>query len=394
MILRFEDCELDTGRFELHRGGAAVPVEPQVFDILRVLIENRERIVTKDELFATVWDGRIVSDGTLNSRINAARKAIGDNGTDQRLIRTAPRRGFRFVGKVDSAEDASSGAPSKPPLNQNVQFCTAPDGVRIAYATLGEGPILVKSANWLNHLEHDWESALWRPRLEDLAEGRRLVRYDARGCGLSDWDVADISFDAFVRDLETVVDSLGLERFALWGLSQGCPVSIAYAVRHPERVSHLILLGGYVQGRDRRKDPAELEKAAALRSLIRHGWGDEHSPLLRALSTTMIPGATSEQVSALVEMQRRSATAENALRTREVCDDIDVAPLLPQVGVPTLVLHSRHDAVAPFEQGRLMASSIPGARFVSLESENHIPLPDEPAWERFVAEMNAFLASA
>lgn len=394
MILRFENCELDTGRFELRRGGAIVPVEPQVFDLLRLLVENRDRIVTKDELFETVWAGRIVSDATLNSRINAARKAIGDNGTDQRLIRTAPRRGFRFVGDLKNDEDASAAASPETSLRQNVQFCMAPDGVRIAYAALGEGPLLVKAANWLNHLEYDWESALWRPRLERVTEGRRLVRYDARGSGLSDWEVEDISFDAFVRDLEAVVDALALERFALWGLSQGCPVSIAYAVRHPERVSHLVLLGGYAQGRDRRDDPAELEKAAALRSLIRHGWGDEHSPLLRALSTTMLPGATSEQVRALAEMQRRSATAENAMRTRKACDDIDVVPLLPRVDVPTLVLHSRYDAVAPLEQGRLMASSIPGARFVSLETDNHIPLPDEPAWERFVTELNAFLAPA
>ncbi len=393
MILRFEDCELDTDRCEIRRHGQDVHVEPQVFDLLCFLVEHRDRIVSKDELFDAVWQGRIVSDATLNSRINAARKAIGDSGAEQRFIRTTPRRGYRFVGKLDKDEDAPS-ASSGIPLRQKVQFCMTPDGVRIAYATLGEGALLVKAANWLNHLEYDWESALWRSRLEQVAAGRRLVRYDARGCGLSDWDVADISFDGFVRDLETVVDALELKRFALWGLSQGCPVSIAYAVRRPERVSHLILLGGYVQGRNRRNDPAELEKAAALRSLIRHGWGDEHSPLLRALSTTIMPGATTEQVRALAEMQRRSATADNAMRTREACDDIDIVPLLPQVGVPTLVLHSRHDAVAPFEQGLLMASSIPGARFVSLDSENHIPLPDEPAWERFVAELNAFLATA
>ncbi|MDH3231637.1 MAG: alpha/beta fold hydrolase [Alphaproteobacteria bacterium] len=394
MILRFEDCELDTGRYEMRRGGRPVHVEPQVFDLLCLLVEHRDRVVSKDELFEKIWAGRIVSDATLGSRINAARKAIGDNGKDQRLIRTAPRRGFRFIGTIDGDEVAPPDSGSENALRQDIRFCLAPDGVRIAYATVGDGPPLVKAANWLNHLEYDWENVLWRPRLERLAEGRRLVRYDARGSGLSDWEGADISFDAFVQDLETVVDSLGLERFALWGLSQGCPVSVAYATRHAERVSHLILLGGYVRGRDRRNDPAESEKAAALRTLIRQGWGDEHSALLPALSTMIIPGATSEQVHALAEMQRRSATAENAMRIREACDGIDVVSLLPRVSVPTLVLHSRYDAVAPFEQGRLMASSIPGARFVSLESDNHTPLPGEPAWERFVAEVDAFLASS
>jgi DNA-binding winged helix-turn-helix (wHTH) protein len=259
MILRFDDCELDTGRFELRRAGAAVPVEPQVFDLLRLLIENRERIVTKDELFETVWDGRIVSDATLNSRINAARKAIGDNGTNQRLIRTAPRRGFRFIG--EAAEEA--GGPqsrSSLALRQEIRFCTSPGGVRLAWSTVGEGPPLVKTAHWLTHLEYDWEDPISRASLERLAASRRLIRYDERGTGLSDWDVEDISFDAFVRDLETVVDAAGLDRFALHGVSQGCAVSIAYAARHPERVSHLVLLNGYVQGRDRRGAAAEAEK--------------------------------------------------------------------------------------------------------------------------------------
>jgi len=271
MILRFEECELDTGRYELRRGGEAVPVEPQVFDLLRMLIENRDRIVTKDELFAEVWEGRIVSDATLNSRINAARKAIGDNGTDQRLIRTAPRRGFRFVGEVAGGEAEPPKSLSPLALRQEVQFCTSPGGVGLAYSSVGEGMPLVKAANWLNHLEYDWESPLWHETLEHLATGRQLIRYDERGTGLSDWDVDDISFDAFVRDLETVVDAAGLDRFALFGMSQGCAVSIAYAVRHPERVSRLILLGGYLQGRIPRGD---MEGASALQTLIRQGWGD------------------------------------------------------------------------------------------------------------------------
>lgn len=388
MILRFEDCELDTGRYELRRGGEAVPVEPQVFDLLRILIENRDRIVTKDELFAEVWEGRIVSDATLNSRINAARKAIGDNGTDQRLIRTAPRRGFRFVGEVAGGEAEPPKLLSPLALRQEVQFCTSAGGVGLAYSSVGEGMPLVKAANWLNHLEYDWESPLWHETLERLATGRRLVRYDERGTGLSDWDVDDISFDAFVRDLETVVDAAGLDRFDLFGMSQGCAVSIAYAVRHPERVSRLVLLGGYAQGRETRGD---VEGAAALRTLIRQGWGDDRSALLPAFSALFLPEGSAEQVRALTELQRRSTTAENAVRIRDANDKIDVTALMSKVTAPTLVLHIRHDSVAPLEQGRLIASSIPGARFVSLEGDSHFLLPGLPAWDRCMEEIDAFL---
>jgi DNA-binding winged helix-turn-helix (wHTH) protein/alpha-beta hydrolase superfamily lysophospholipase len=391
MILRFEDSELDAGRFELRRGGEAVPVEPQVFDLLRLLIENRDRIVTKDELFEEVWDGRIVSDATLNSRINAARKAIGDNGADQRLIRTAPRRGFRFVGEVT---EAGGGGRADLALKQDIRFCKSPGGVRLAWSAIGDEPPLVMTANWLTHLGYDWESPIWHRTLEQLATGRTLIRYDERGCGLSDWAVDDISFDAFLRDLETVVDAAGLDRFDLHGRSQGSAVAIAYAARHPGRVSRLVLLNGYAQGRERQGDPEEAEKAAALRTLIRQGWGDEHSALLPAFSAMYAPDSTGDRIRALAELQRRSASAENAMRIREACDRIDVADLLPQVKAPTLVLHVRHDSVAPFEQGRLIAATIPDAHFVPLDSDNHVLHPDEPAWERCYAEIDAFLAEA
>jgi DNA-binding winged helix-turn-helix (wHTH) protein/predicted esterase len=383
MILRFEDCELDTGRYEMRRGGQPLHVEPQVFDLLCLLVEHRDRIVSKDELFEKIWDGRIVSDETLGSRINAARKAIGDNGTDQRLIRTTPRRGFRFIGEVEEPGGAGGrGGASAPTPKQDIRFCKSPGGVRLAYATAGEGPPLVQTANWLTHLEYDWESPILQRTLERMATGRRLVRYDERGCGLSDWEVEDISFDAFLRDLETITDAIGLQRFDLLGRSQGCAVAIAYAVRHPERVSRLVLLNGYAQGRECSGDPAEVEKAAALRTLIRQGWGDEHSALLPAFTAMYAPDSTAEQIRGMAELQRRSANAENAMRIRDACDKIDIVDLLPQVKAPTLVLHVRHDSVAPFEQGH----------FVPLESNNHVLHPEESAWERCYSEIEAFLA--
>ena len=265
MLFQFGEQSIDTDRRELRCAGELVAVGPQVFDLLVYLIRNRDRVVTKDDLLEGVWGGRIVSESTLGSRINAARRAIGDSGAKQSLIKTSARKGIRFVAAVQDVEALRPAAPMPPAqspaagLRQEVNFCTASDGVRIAYAAVGEGPPLVKAANWLNHLEHDWHSPIWSHLLQAVAAQYRLIRYDQRGNGLSDWDVGDISLDAFVRDLESVVDSIGLERFALLGISQGCAVSIAYAVRHPERVSRLILYGGYARGRRHRGQQAEVE---------------------------------------------------------------------------------------------------------------------------------------
>jgi DNA-binding winged helix-turn-helix (wHTH) protein/pimeloyl-ACP methyl ester carboxylesterase len=393
LLFLFADHMLDQGRRELRSKGALVPVEPQVFDLLVFLIHHRDRVVSRDDLIAGVWDGRIVSESTLATRINAARRAIGDSGEQQALIRTIPRKGFRFVGAVrEGSLPTERAAPILPAgRNQEVTFCRTPDNINLALACVGDGPPLIKVANWLTHIEYDWESPIWSPFLHQLAERCRLIRYDGRGNGLADRDVNEISFDAFVRDLGTVVDAMPLERSAFLGISQGAAVAIAYAVRNPERVSKLVLYGGYAQGRNKRGTAAEVEMAAAFLSIMRHGWGDEHSAFMKVFSSVFFPNGSPQQIKWLVDLQRITTSAENAVRIRTTCDDIDVVNLLPQVRVPTLVLHCRHDNVAPLEQGRLLASSIPHARFVTLESENHILLADEPAWAKLVSEIEAFL---
>ena len=276
-------------------------------------------------------------------------------------------------------------------MQQEIRFCTAPDGAQIAYATVGRGPPLVKAANWLNHLEYDWQSPVWRHLLHGLARNHRLIRYDERGNGLSDWEVEDISFEAFVSDLETVVDAVGIERFPLLGISHGVAVSIAYAVRHPERVSRLILYGGYAKGRRKRGSQASSEEAAALETLMRQGWGQENPAFRQMFTSLFMPGATSEQAQSFNDLQRITTSPENAVRIRRTIDEIEVSDLLPQVAVPTLVLHCRDDAVSPFDLGRRMAATIPGARFVALEGRNHMMLEDEPAWPRFLNEVERFL---
>jgi len=390
----FDDFVLDTGRVELRRGSKLVDVEPQVFDLLVHLLANQDKVVSSEELFDAVWAGRIVSLSTLTSRINAARKAIGDSGAKQKLIKTIPRRGYRFTGQVVTASDEAEAAVSpEATLRQEISFCTSGNNVRIAYAKVGSGPPLVKAGNWLNHLEYDWESPVWSHLLKWMASGRQLIRYDARGNGLSDWDVQDISFDAFVRDLEAVVDAAGLERFALFGASQGCAVSIAYAVKHPERVSKLVLYGGFARGRRLRGDALEVEQAEAMITLMRTGWGEENPAFRQMFTSLFVPGGTPEQMQWFNDLQRKTTSPDNAVRIRLVSDYMDVVKLLPQVTVPTLVLHCRDDVVQPFEEGRILAAGIPGARFVGLEGQNHLILETDPGWSRFQEEVAAFLAA-
>jgi pimeloyl-ACP methyl ester carboxylesterase len=275
---------------------------------------------------------------------------------------------------------------------QEIRFCIASDQVRIAYARTGAGPPLVKAANWLSHLEFDWKSPVWRHWLRDLSRDHTLIRYDERGCGLSDWSVQDFSLDAWVRDLEAVVDALQLERFSLLGISQGGPIGIAYAVRHPERVSRLVLYGAYARGRAHRNlTEQEREERELMLRMIRIGWGKDHPAFRQVFTSLFIPGATREQVEWFNELARISASPENAARLSAGFDQLDVRELAPKVRVPTLVLHATGDLRVPYEEGRLLASLIPGARLVSLESRNHILLETDPAWGRFLQEVRGFL---
>lgn len=279
-----------------------------------------------------------------------------------------------------------------PSAKQQIRFCTSPDGVRIAYATTGRGRPLVKAANWLSHLEYDWNSPVWRHWLMELSRDHSFVRYDERGCGLSDWDVPELSFDSWVRDLETVVDAAAPERFPLLGISQGAPIAIAYAVRHPERVSHLVLHGGYARGRlQRNVTPQQRKEAELMVELAELGWGREDPAFRQFFTTQFIPEGTSEQHRWFNELQRISTSPQNAVRFLRAFRDIDVAALAPEVSCPTLILHPTHDARVPFEEGRLLASLIPGARFVPIESRNHLLLENEPGWRRWLEEVRAFL---
>jgi pimeloyl-ACP methyl ester carboxylesterase/DNA-binding CsgD family transcriptional regulator len=277
---------------------------------------------------------------------------------------------------------------------QSIRFCTSPDAVRLAYAAVGRGPPLVKAANWLTHLEFDWQTPIWRNWIDTLAARNTFIRYDARGCGLSDRDPREVSFETWVRDLESVVDAIRLERFALLGMSHGAATAIAYAVRHPERVSHLIIYGGFARGRLHRGLGAKgIEESLLYYKLAQYGWGTENAAFRQVFTSHFIPDGTPEQFEAFNELQRVSASPAQAVRTMQVSAQADVTDLAPRVACPTLVLHARDDMRVPFEEGRLIASLIPGARFVPLESRNHVLFETEAAFNVFREELEGFLGS-
>jgi pimeloyl-ACP methyl ester carboxylesterase/DNA-binding SARP family transcriptional activator len=277
------------------------------------------------------------------------------------------------------------------PAMHEVQYCRTSDDVRIAYARVGEGPPVVWASHWMSHLAFNWESPLWRHWTEEFAKDHAFVHYDKRGHGLSDWNAPSFSVDAFVRDLEAVVDALSLDRFALIGSSNGGSIAIAYAAYHPERVSHLVLHGAFAQGWRLWGNGVEIERREAIITLTRQGWAKYNPAFRQVLTSLLLPDATLEEMGWFNDLQRISVSAENAARLQQTSGDVNVLDLLPAIAAPTLVLHCRDDAAMPFEQGRLIASRIPRAGFVALESCNHILLPRDPAWPVFVSEVRRFL---
>ena len=328
---RFGPFHLDVRERRLSRGCDVIPLRLKVFETLRVLVENAGQLVTKQELLDTVWPETTVEENNLNHNVSVLRKALGERATGQQYIETVPRVGYRFVASVEAAGQQGTPSPSSAAkARQEIRYCTTSDGVRLAYATVGNGPPLVKASNWLTHLDFEWGSPIWCHWLAALAVHHRVVRYDERGNGMSQRDVHDVSFDTWVRDLETVVDAAGLDRFSLLGISRGGPIAIAYAVKHPERVTHLVLYGAFAAGLNHVGKPHELEARRALVSLTRLGWGLNNPAFCKMFTGRFIPEATPEHEEWFDELQRVSTSPENAARLMERDDDIDVRPLLSQ----------------------------------------------------------------
>jgi pimeloyl-ACP methyl ester carboxylesterase/DNA-binding winged helix-turn-helix (wHTH) protein len=389
---RFGPFRLDVRERQLSRTGKVIPLRGKVFDTLAVLVVNSGRLLTKQELLDAVWPETAVEENNLNHNVSVLRKALGEKATGQKYIQTVPKIGYRFAAPVEVAgSQAGSAAPPEAKARQEIRYCTTRDGVRLAYASIGSGPPLVKASNWLTHLDLEWNSPIWRHWWSALSVHHRVVRYDERGNGMSQRDVPDVSFDTWIHDLETVVDAAGLDRFSLLGISRGGPIALAYAVKHPERVSHLVLYGAFAAGLNHVGTPHEKEERRALTSLARLGWGLKNPAFCKMFTCLFIPEATPEHEQWFDELQRVSTSPENAARLWERDSGIDVRPQLRQVRVPTLVMHCDHDHVVPPERGQFLAAEIPGARYVSLPSANHLILEAEPAWPLFLEELGQFL---
>ena len=362
--LRGEGSEINQGRIALEVMGRGVEFDPAVDSVVRV------------------------EAGRLRTKL---RDYYAGDGSEDRIRFDLPKG--RYNPNIVFAEDAAA-TPAAPLPEQQVRFLKTADATNLAWSEIGDGAPLIKAANWLSHLEFDFASPVWRHWWTELSRRARLIRYDERGCGLSDWEVDEFGVKVWVDDLECVVDAAGAERFCLLGISQGAAVAIDYAVRHPERVSHLILYGGFVQGRLKRDPGAEqIDEAEMLKNLARIGWGQDHPAFRRTFASLFMPDATSEQVAAFDALQRASTSPENAVRFLDAFNKINVFERAAEVTVPTTVIHARDELEIPLSQGRLIASTIPGARLVTLESQNHILGEHEPAWQAFLREMDRILAT-
>ncbi|WP_327370642.1 alpha/beta fold hydrolase [Streptomyces sp. NBC_01217] len=406
---RFGEYELDLARHQLRRAGEAVHVEPRALDLLCHLVEHRDRVVPKTELLDEVWGDRFVSEAALTTALRTVRLAVGDTGSRQQVIRTVHRRGYQFVAAAAAAatvlEAGASAGPGQgdvvkstvvgEPLGadcQTIRFCRADDGTRIAYASVGSGPPLLKAANWMSHLDLEWTTPVWSHWLGGLARKRRLIRYDERGCGLSDWVVPGFTFEDWVDDLETVVDAVGLDRFPLLGVSQGGAVAVAYAVRHPERVSRLILAGAYARGRQvRARSETESAEAALDLDVARVGWIHQDPRFLRVFASQFLPDGTPEDWEEFTAFQRQTTSPSNGVHFLEEFARIDVSDIAHRVACPTLILHSRDDERVPVSQANELAALIPDSRLVLLKSRSHLLTAYEPAWDEFLSHIDAFL---
>ena len=296
--------------------------------------------------------------------------------------------------KISAPESSSPGTDEIGLANQSpVSYCSSADGTSIAYADVGEGPPLIIAGFWMTHLEETWNDPILQPYLSQLARDFKIIRYDQRGNGMSDWDNVDIAFDKMVDDLQAVIDCHDLEKTAILGCSQAAAVSIAYTLRHPDKVSCLILYGGYPRGRCQRGDAEAEAESKAMVTLIRQGWGRDNPATRQIMTSLFMPDATQEEANWFNEFQKKCGPAENIARFREMFDDINVVDLLPRLNLPVLVMHSVGDSAAPLAEGKLLASRIPGAKFVTFNSRSHVLSEKEPEFSRSIRAIREFLKS-
>jgi pimeloyl-ACP methyl ester carboxylesterase/DNA-binding winged helix-turn-helix (wHTH) protein len=388
----FGNYVLDVDERRLLRDNEEIRLRGKLFDTLCVLVENAGKLVRKDAFMESVWPDSVVEENNLDYCISQLRKLLHP----AKYIETVPRHGYRFVAEVTIQKphgrliQLETAAQPEDIPEQKIEFFTTSDGVRIAYHIAGQGPALVRTIHWLNHLDFEWKTPLRRQWLSEIMRHNTLLRYDQRGSGLSDWNVKDFSFERTVQDFEELVDAAGLEKFSILGGCQGAAVGIAYAVRHPERVTKLIINGTFANGWPA-PGPGAQEHLEAMLTLIRSGWGRDN-PAFRQLWTTLFrPDAGPAETAWLNELQRVSSSPENAASMIAEFPKIRILDMLPKISCPTLVLHSRDDGAVPVQEGKLIAARIRGSRFVELPSRSHMVGPGDAGWEQLVHELSAFM---
>lgn len=400
MRYEFDEFLIDGNTRELLRATEPVSVEPQVFSLIVHLLENRNRVVSKNELIEAIWDGRFVSEAAVSSRVKSARRALGDCGRVQKYIKTVHGHGFRFAandvsswGSAHASANSEMAAPQRAGIPaQRIRFCRSADGARIAYATAGEGNPIVMAQNCFNHLEYDWHSPVWSHIHTVLTRNNKLVRHDTRGSGLSDWTAEDFSFARQLEDLEAVVDTMKLERFPLFGFAHGSALSAAYAAKHPDRVSKLVLVGGYTHGWRVAESAEHRQVFEALLALVRNGWARNSDPFRHLVTSLFMPASGAEEQASLNELQRIAWSPENASRLMEAFGDFSIQSCLPGIKAPTLVIHARGDKCVPFLSGRELAAGIEGAEFMMLDTSNHMIPAGDPVWQRCSNAIEEFLS--
>jgi DNA-binding winged helix-turn-helix (wHTH) protein len=392
MRYAFANCLLDTESYQFRRDGTPVPLEPQVFDLLRYLAEHAGQVVTKDQLIDTIWGGRIVSEAAISARISAARAAVGDTGKAQGIIRTITRRGFELVAPVEvTGHPPASPAPAST-SRQTIRYATSLDGSRIAWAVSGSGPPLLRAGHHVTHLERDWHSSIWRPEFDRLGAAHRLIRFDIRGSGLSDPLTPGSGIDTHVEDMAAVIDAAGLDQLAMIATLQNTPTAIRYIAENPGRVTRLVVQCGYVRGRARRETAYADPEADPSIALLREGWGDPDNGFMRAWLSMFMPGATREELTEFIELLGAASSPDHIAEQRRVVDGLYAEDCLDRVTIPTLVIHPRNCVAHPLAEGQLIARAIPGAELMVIESTNIACMPSEPAWEEQLSATLDFLA--
>ena len=387
----FADCTLDDARLTLTRGGSPVAVEPKVFDLIHLLVRHAGDLVTRDRMVEEVWDGRIVSESAMSACIAGARKALGDNGKEQAVIRTVARRGLMLVGEVSRKADARPSVPAQAPAvaAQRIRYCRSEDGHAVAYAVSGEGPPVLRFGPPLtSDLEMEWANGLHRFCTSSMALHARYLRFDNVGSGQSERVLREIDFETEARDAAAVADAAGFDSFAAVSFSGGCLAALNFAALYPERLTKLAIVGGYVEGRSRRSADAAPD---ALKGMIAEGWARPESAFASAFITSYFPEGPAEEARAVLREMQAACPPETMLRDRDAINDATVAHLLDQVRCPVLILHGRDDAVHPLSQAQKLAAGIARAELVVLETANHVPLYGSPCWESYNSTLAEFL---